>query len=127
MLASISQSELRPSKNLAIWLAEFDVMEGKHTNFTGMLWVIWEWANITSKPSSYYVWNVCQVSSKLVVWLLRKKATMDGHKSFMFRILINKILWMYYETKNFLFNENLCTSDNIGEDLNEWQNLWVFG
>ena len=34
--ASIRQSELRPSKNPAIWLAEFDVMVGKHTNFTGM-------------------------------------------------------------------------------------------
>ena len=34
--ASIRQSELRPSKNSAIWLAEFDVMVGIHTNFIGM-------------------------------------------------------------------------------------------
>ena len=38
--------------------------------FFTCLWVIW--AHITSKPSSDYVWNVCQVSSKLVVWFVRK-------------------------------------------------------
>ena len=45
------------------------------------LWVMW--AHITSKPSSDYVWNVCQVSSKLVVRFLRKVETPD------------KLLWFY--------------------------------
>ena len=36
IIASLDQSKLRPSVISAIWLAEFDLMVVKHTNFKGM-------------------------------------------------------------------------------------------